>query len=52
MGFDDTDDSVIGEYNIFDRDRASIYATSISEINNEQNKKLIKGTYILTWAKS
>ena len=24
-GFDETDDSVIGEYNIFDRDRASIY---------------------------
>lgn len=43
-GFDETDDAVIGEYNSFDRDRASIYATSISEINNEQNKKLIKGT--------
>jgi len=41
-GFDDYDDSVIGFYNNFQVNRSSIYTTSISELNEERNKELLR----------
>tara|TARA_B100001029_G_C15037873_1_gene441440 strand:- start:118 stop:1206 length:1089 start_codon:yes stop_codon:yes gene_type:complete len=41
-GFDEYDDSVIGSYNNLKVSRSSIYTTSISELNEQSNKELIR----------